>query len=79
GGINRKKVLRSKNGVKVTAINGGKFRASGIQEGFIITKIDDEPVSDPSDVERLLANKKGGVLVEGCYPNGLKAYYGLGL
>ncbi|HRD54178.1 MAG TPA: Do family serine endopeptidase [Flavobacteriales bacterium] len=73
------KALRIKSGVKVAAVNGGKFRASGIREGFIITRIDQQPVSMPADVEKALASKRGGVLVEGVYPNGMKAYYGLGL
>ncbi len=73
------RALRLKSGVKVSAVNGGKFRASGIREGFIITRIDQQPVSGPADVEKALASKRGGVLVEGVYPNGMKAYYGLGL
>lgn len=71
--------LRLKSGVKVAAVNGGKFRASGIREGFIITRIDQQAVTNPADVEKALVNKRGGVLVEGVYPNGTKAYYGLGL
>lgn len=71
--------LRLKNGVKVASVNGGKFRASGIREGFIITRIDQQQVSTPADVEKAISNKRGGVLVEGVYPNGTKAYYGLGL
>ncbi len=71
--------LKLDHGVKVTTINGGKFRSSGIREGFIITKVDQEPVKDASQLERLLANKRGGVLVEGVYPNGTRAFYGLGL
>lgn len=73
------KELAIANGVKVTSINGGKFRSTGIREGFIITRIDQEPMNTPEDVERILTNKKGGVLIEGVYPNGTKAYYGLGL
>ena len=71
--------LRLKSGVKVATVNGGKFRASGIREGFIITRIDQESVSTPAEVEKAIAGKRGGVLVEGVYPNGTKAYYGLGL
>lgn len=71
--------LRLKSGVKVAAVNGGKFRSSGIREGFIITKIDQQLVSTPADVEKAISGKRGGVLVEGVYPNGTKAYYGLGL
>jgi serine protease Do len=73
------KGLRLERGVKVAAVQGGKFRSSGIREGFIITAVDQQPVSSPEEVERILANRKGGVLLEGYYPNGTKAYYGLGL
>jgi S1-C subfamily serine protease len=73
------KALKLGNGVKVTGVNGGKFRSTGIREGFIITHIDQEPMGTPADVERVLLDKRGGVLVEGVYPNGMRAYYGLGL
>ncbi len=73
------RALRLENGVKVSGVHGGKFRSSGIREGFIITSIDQQPVNSPEDVDRVLANRKGGVLIEGYYPNGTRAYYGLGL
>lgn len=73
------KALDLEHGVKVRRVNGGKLRSSGIREGFIITRIDQERVRDPKDIERLLQGKSGGVLVEGIYPNGMKAYYGLGM
>lgn len=71
--------LKLEHGVRVVTVSGGKFRSSGIREGFIITRIDQEKVSRPEDVQRLLSSKKGGVLLEGVYPNGQRAYYGLGL
>jgi Do/DeqQ family serine protease len=71
--------LKLDHGVKVTALNGGKLRSSGIKEGFIITRIDQEIVRKSADVERILNSKRGGVLIEGYYPNGVRAYYGLGL
>lgn len=71
--------LKLAHGVKVSAVDAGKFRSSGIKEGFIITRIDQEPVRKASDLERILSNKRGGVLIEGYYPNGTRAYYGLGL
>ena len=71
--------LKLEHGVRVNAVTGGKFRSSGIREGFIITRIDQDLVSKPEDVQRILAGKKGGVLVEGVYPNGQRAYYGLAL
>jgi Do/DeqQ family serine protease len=71
--------LKLENGVKVLSINGGKLRSSGIREGFIITRIDQRPMHDPKDVSRAVEDKQGGVLIEGVYPNGMRAYYGLGV
>ncbi|MBK9195421.1 MAG: Do family serine endopeptidase [Flavobacteriales bacterium] len=73
------RALKIENGVKVTSINGGRLRSSGIREGFIITRIDQQPVRTPEDIARILDQKRGGVLIEGVYPNGVKAYYGLGI
>ena len=73
------KALRIESGVKVVNINGGKLRSSGIREGFIITRIDQSHVREPKDVLRALEDKQGGVLIEGIYPNGMRAYYGLGV
>ncbi len=73
------KALHIENGVKVVNINGGKLRSTGIREGFIITQIDRTRVREPKDVLRALDEKRGGVLIEGVYPNGTRAYYGLGV
>ena len=73
------KALNIENGVKVVSIHGGKLRSTGIREGFIITRIDRTLVRDPKDVLRALDEKRGGVLIEGVYPNGTRAYYGLGV
>ncbi|MEM7163438.1 MAG: trypsin-like peptidase domain-containing protein [Bacteroidota bacterium] len=73
------KKLDLSNGVKLSRDEGGRFRRAGIREGFIITKIDKERVEKPKDVDQLLSAKEGGVLIEGTYPDGTKAYYGFGL
>lgn len=67
------------NGVQVTKLGKGVLSEAGVREGFIITKIDNQNVTVPDDVEELLRDKKGGVLVEGIYPNRMKAYYGFGM
>ncbi len=74
-----KKQLGISNGVKVAGLQSGKLRSAGIREGFIITSIDNKKINSPDDIESALANKKGGVLIEGVYPNGMRAYYGFGL
>lgn len=71
--------LGIENGIKVTKLNGGKLRSSGIREGFIITKIDKQNVRSMDEMIDILGNKKGGVLIEGVYPNGMGAYYGFGM
>lgn len=67
------------NGLQVTAIDAGKLRGAGIKEGFIITSIDKKKICAKEDLKAALENKKGGVLIEGVYPNGMKAYYAFGL
>jgi len=73
------KELSLSNGVKLKRDEEGRFRRAGIRDGFIITKIDKQKVEKPKDVDQLLSAKEGGVLIEGVYPNGTKAYYGFGL
>jgi len=68
--------LGLESGIKVKAINKGKLADIGIKPGFIITRIGQERVSDPNQVPNLLTKKQGGLLIEGYYPNGMKAYYG---
>jgi serine protease Do len=65
-------------GVKVGDLEGGKLLAAGVKEGFIITHIDKVNMRTPEQVETALAQKSGGILIEGVYPNGKKAYYGFG-
>ena len=71
--------LNIENGVKVTKLSSGKLKEAGVKEGFIITSVDKNPVEKPSDIESILnKNKDTGILVEGIYPNGQKAYYAFG-
>jgi serine protease Do len=73
------KDLGINNGVKISSLSPGKLRAAGIKEGFIIVSIDNKPMKNKEDVAVALKTKKGGVLIEGVYPNGMRAYYGFGL
>lgn len=74
-----KNKLGIKSGVKVNNIGSGKLRAQGVQNGFIITNINNRPVSSVDDVKNALSGFKGGVLLEGIYPNGVVAYYAFGI
>jgi Do/DeqQ family serine protease len=76
---NTRAKLNIEHGLKVTDISDGKIKSAGIREGFIIMYIDKSPVKSVNDLKHIVEGKKGGTLIEGIYPNGLRAYYGLGL
>lgn len=66
--------------VKTLSQSGKLARYTDMQEGFIITAIDRQPVKTIADVERALSSKNGGVLIEGVYPGySNKYYYGFGM
>jgi len=71
--------LNLEGGAKISDVRSSQFKSSGIEDGFIITRIDKAKVQKPQDVERLLKNSDDeGVLVEGIYPDGRRAYYPIG-
>lgn len=74
-----KQRLNIKGGAKVAQLNEGTLKEIGVKTGFIITTIDHQKVNSPEDVKNFLDEKSGGVLVEGVYPNGLRAYYAFGM
>ena len=41
------------------------------------TKVDKAEVNSPKALKEMLQGKKGGLLVEGVYPNGTKGFYGI--
>jgi S1-C subfamily serine protease len=69
--------LKLEGGVKVSKIKDGKWKASGIKQDFIIAFIDRVPVDNVEDFNRILEYKRGGVLIEGYYPDGEKGTFGV--
>jgi serine protease Do len=74
-----KKELGIVNGVKISDLKAGKLMREGIKKNFIITKINNKSVATPDEVMAIIKKKKGGFLIEGIYPNGIKTYYGFGI
>lgn len=71
-----KKKFKIESGVKVTNIKKGILQDVGVKEGFMITSINKTKVKDPNDVLEILETpRKGGVLIEGVYPNGKTDFY----
>lgn len=73
------KKLNIEHGLRISKLNAGKLLSAGIKEGFIITNVDKKKINSIEDIKTALENKKGGVLIEGIYPNGMRAYYGFGM
>ena len=71
--------MEYKVGVQVIELTDGLLKQQGVKQGFIITQIDRNPVSEIDDVANILSNVSGGVLIEGIYPNGVVAYYAIGI
>jgi len=71
--------LNLERGIKVKSLSAGKLSQAGVRVGFIITRVDRSPVGSAAELSRILAQATDGVLIEGYYPNGTKAYYGVGM
>ena len=73
--------LRLRGGVVAQEVRDGEWRRQGLSRGFILLRVDGTPVHAVEDVRRAVdrAARSGeqGVLLEGIYPNGKRAYAGL--
>lgn len=64
------------SGVLVVKIEGGKIKKdTDMKEGFIITKFDGKEIKTVDNFKTLLKTKKGGVLLEGVYPDYPGTFY----
>jgi len=64
-------------GVQLNNIKNGKWSEAGIKDGFIITSVDKREIKTINDLMASLANKEGGILIGGTYPDGEEVYYGI--
>ena len=71
--------LGLKYGVKIAELQTGKLKSEGVKEGFIITQVNNKPVYTVTELDKIIKSVKGGVYIEGIYPNGVVAYYAFGL
>ena len=75
-----RKKLKLDGGAQIESLFPGKLKNANIGEGFIITKVDKVQVKDVEHLLSILSEKQNeGVLLQGVYPNGRDAYYGVGL
>ena len=73
--------FKLQNGVEIIEINDGKIKKAGIHKGFIVVAVDKQRVRTPAEIASIMGARSGGnsgVLIEGLYPNGQRAYYAIG-
>jgi len=68
--------MNLRSGVRVATVKSGKIQQyTDIRPGFIITSLDRQPVHSANEVVEVLSKKKGGVMLEGVYPDRPGKYY----
>lgn len=63
------------SGVKVVEVNRGILNEVGIEKGFIITKVNKVAVDSPEDVEKLISESDGSILMEGVSATGKRQFF----
>ncbi len=71
--------LGVKYGVKVAELHPGKLKSEGVKEGFVVTQINNKPVTSVDELEKIIKGIEGGVYIEGKYSKTVTAYYAFGL
>ena len=72
------KSLGLQQGIEVKSLGNGKLaRYTDIREGFIITKINDNPVKSVKEFNEMMSNKKAGelIILSGTYKQNPKSEY----
>ena len=79
------KQLEIRSGVQVSGLKDGKFKNSGIKDGFIILEINNSRISSKEDIEKIYKeiikgnNSDKVMFITGIYPTGKKVYYAVDL
>jgi len=68
---------RLASGFKITSVEPGKFSQVGLTPGFILVNVDHKPVTSIQQLKEALSQKENGIQIDGLYPDGMRAFYGL--
>lgn len=74
-----KEKLDIDHGIMISKLDKGKLKDAGLEKGFVITSVNKKPIYEVNDFKREIGNARGGILVEGVYPNGEPAYFVFGV
>ena len=72
-----KSQLNISYGMKITNVEDGILKQGGIKKGFIIIKINNQPIKSAKDLNIALKETDNGLIsIEGIYSNGMRMKYG---
>lgn len=72
-------LARLAHGIQISELFPGKLRMKGVRKGFIVSRVNHKKVHSVDELKKIINQSQGGVLFEGAYPNGKRAYYAIGL
>ena len=79
----QKEQLGIKYGLQIIKLNVGKLEEAGIPQGFIILRVNDEPINTLNDLQKIVketsASKEKVLYIQGVFPTGKKAYFAVAL
>ena len=75
----QKQQLEISYGLEVIKVNGGKMKEAGVPKGFIIQRVNDEPMKTVEDlqdaVKEASTSKEPVLVIKGIYPTGKRGYF----
>ena len=79
----QKQNLNISYGLEVLKVNNGALKEAGINRGFIIQKINDEPIKTLDELQSIVkkasTSKEPALFIQGIYSTGKKAYFAVPL
>ena len=75
----QKQQLEISYGLEVIRVNGGKMKEAGVPKGFIIQRVNDEPMNTVEDLQNMVkeasTSKEPVLVIKGIYPTGKRGYF----
>ncbi len=75
----QKEQLEISYGLEVIKVNGGKMKQAGVPKGFIIQRVNDEPMKAIEDLQEIVksasTSKEPVLIIKGMFPTGKRAYF----
>ncbi len=79
----QKQQLGINYGLQVNKISGGKLKEAGMPQGFIIQRVNDQPMKTIDDLQQAVktasTSKEPVLYIQGIFPTGKKAYFAVPL